>query len=106
MNSALESSLSTNPLVKGILYADNNGLCMSGILLVHGFSIFNLGNFTAVGEINPQMCGRYSSITRTAGSLHSDMPSPIILIETRDSHILVKEYDENTVVLNCAPSED
>mmetsp|Transcript_1930 Transcript_1930/g.3064 ORF Transcript_1930/g.3064 Transcript_1930/m.3064 type:complete len:90 (-) Transcript_1930:172-441(-) len=88
MNSALQSSLSTNPFVKGILYADINGLCIS-----------------AVGELEPKHSGRYSSISRTAGSLNQDCPPPVVLIETRDRHILVKDYDSNTIVLKCVPTE-
>jgi hypothetical protein len=61
---------------------------------------------TAVGEVDPKTAGRYSSISRAAGSLHPECPPPIVLIETRDRHILVKEYDANTIVLKCSPSED
>lgn len=31
MNNALQSSISSNPGLKGILYADSNGLCVAGI---------------------------------------------------------------------------
>ena len=42
MNTALESSLSTNPFVKGILYADSNGLCISGIIYMEQPSVVNM----------------------------------------------------------------
>mmetsp|Transcript_8775 Transcript_8775/g.14946 ORF Transcript_8775/g.14946 Transcript_8775/m.14946 type:complete len:89 (-) Transcript_8775:297-563(-) len=88
MNHALEASIKSNNSVKGILCADNNGLCIS-----------------AVGELSAQQAGRYASISRTATSLNADTPATV-LIETDESHILVKDYDSMTIVLKCHPTED
>ena len=60
----------------------------------------------AVGDINQNGVGRYCSISKLASSLIPDCPPPTVLIETRDSNLLVKDYDGVTVVLKCAPTED
>lgn len=89
MNHALESTLSSNSSVKGILCADSNGLCIS-----------------AVGLLNPKNTGRFCAISRVASSLSPECPPPTILIETRDMDILVKDYDGMTIVLKCTPNDD
>ncbi len=101
MNSALQSSLTSNPGLKGVLYLDSNGLCISG---EHSCVFYFI--FSAVGELNAKDAGRYSSISRLAGALEPNSPPPVILIETRERHILVKECDTNTVVLKCLPNSD
>ena len=106
MNNALQSSITTNPGLKGILYADANGFCISGWFIYFSLFPINLNYSIAAGELDAKNAGRYCSISRLAGSLDSNSPPPVVLIETRDRHILVKEYDGNTIVLKCAPNSD
>ena len=109
MNNALQSSLSSHPGLTGILYADSNGLCISGEVL-DDFILLNLMYLppfaVAVGELQSKSAGRYCSISKVAGSIDLSSPPPVVLIETTDHHILVKECDANTVVLKCLPNSD
>ena len=134
MDKALEQSLATKAFVKGLLFADLNGLLITGNTSSPFFpshcmtsssclpySAYNRnlrcrGNctrkltfssiFAAKGEINGIDAGRYSSISRQASSLHSDQSPPTVLIETNDRKIIVKDYDAMTIVLRCALPND
>ncbi len=60
----------------------------------------------AVGDLNPSSTGRLASLARVASSLNPECPPPSILIETRDTNILVKDYDGMTIVLKSTPTDD
>lgn len=55
--------------------------------------------FTGKGEIEKSAAGRYTSISREASKMHPGLQAPKIVIETSKANILIKSYDNVTVVV-------
>ena len=84
MDQALENALASKSFIRGLLVSDRNGLSIA-----------------SKGELHSSLSGRFSSISRAAAALEAEHTAPIVLIETEERNILVKEYDSLTVALRC-----
>jgi hypothetical protein len=58
------------------------------------------------GEMNGNLAGRYSSISRQAALLCRDQSCPVVTIETMSNRIVIKDYDTMTIALKCSRTED
>ena len=127
MEKALESAISSNASVRGVLCADTSGFTVAGISIAHYFLtnylIFQfflliliilitidfwyllLLNNIENGDLVGASAGRYVSIAKSASCIAHDAPNPTILIETENRNIVVKDYDAMVIVLSINTSD-
>lgn len=58
------------------------------------------------GDMDGRLAGRFSAMSREAASLSPEQQPPVILIETRDRHIVVKDYDNITLAMSCVRTDE
>ena len=83
MESLLSGIVDSSDEVTGVVCNDVNGLCLG-----------------AKGQVNREKSGFLTSVARRASQLEVDsLDTPMVVIESQTSSILVKEYDGLTVAV-------
>jgi hypothetical protein len=60
----------------------------------------------AKGELSLGNSGRYTAISRAATLIHPHLTHPVVVIETIDRKVIVKDYGGQTVVVRCTHEDN